>query len=314
MTDAVLAIEELVVAAGPHAILDRVSLAIGAGETLALVGESGSGKSTVARAILRLLPAPAVAITGGRIRFGAEDLARASESRMRAIRGGRIGMIFQEPMSSLDPCFTVGHQLREAMRLHGRRDAGVAAQEAALAGAGLEEAPALRGRFPHALSGGQRQRVAIAIALACGPALLLADEPTTALDPSVQKRILDLLGALARNRGLAVLLITHDLAVAAARADRIAVIYAGRIVEEGPARALVRRPRHPYTAALLACRPELHAPGARLPAIGGAVPSPAARPASCAFHPRCARASERCRHENPPLSGTHAAACWHPLA
>jgi oligopeptide/dipeptide ABC transporter ATP-binding protein len=302
--------------AGPVRVVEDAGFAVPAGRTLALVGESGCGKSVTAMAIMRLLPSPPSFIAGGRILFGGMDLAGLTESAMRPIRGDGIAMIFQEPMTSLNPAWTVGFQIAEALRLHrpvGRRQAlGRAAQLLGQVGIG---APDRRlAQYPHELSGGLRQRVMIAMAIACGPRLLIADEPTTALDVTIQAQILDLLARLQRELGMAILLITHDLGVVAEFSHEVAVMYAGRIVERAEVRALFARPRHPYPHALLAATPRLAAGRARLAAIPGMVPRPGRRPAGCAFADRCGRALDRCRAEVPPLApGAHGFACWNPV-
>ena len=294
--------------------VNSVSLSIEAGETLAIVGESGSGKSVTALSILRLLGA-AGRIETGAIRFEGEDLVRANDARMRAIRGNRIAMIFQEPMSSLNPTLTIGRQVAEPIRLH----RGVAWEEAlAQAGRLLEtvaipDAVKRLSDYPHQFSGGMRQRVMIAMALACEPRLLIADEPTTALDVTVQAQILDLLKSLTRESGVALMLITHDLGLVARYADRVAVMYAGRIIETAPVRELFGQPRHPYTRGLMTS-----APGAaqqvrqRLHAIGGQPPDLAALPPGCAFAPRCPLVEDACRAGPPALrqaGPSHTYAC-----
>ncbi len=265
---------EVASAGAPIPLLDDVSLSLGAGEILGLVGESGCGKSVTALSVLRLLPEPPTRVAGGTIRFEDEVVGSLSRRRLQALRGSRIGMIFQEPMSSLNPTFTVGWQIAEAVRLHtGLRGAALSARVRellALVGIGAPERRLAQ--YQHELSGGLRQRVMIAIALAADPALLIADEPTTALDVTVQRQVLDLISRLRRERGMAVLLITHDLGVISGYADRVCVMYAGLVVETAPASALFAAPRHPYTAALLAARPRLSGPRGRLAAIPGSVP------------------------------------------
>jgi len=278
-----------------------VSFDIAAGETLGLVGESGSGKSVTALSIVRLLRAPG-RMSGGHVRFKDVDLRTLSEPQMRAVRGRQIGFVFQEPMTALDPVYTVGAQIGEALRVHGLAH-GAAARARALelleavripnAGVRLDD-------YPHQLSGGMRQRVCIAIAIACRPQLLIADEPTTALDVTIQAEILDLLREMRRSLGLAMLLITHDLGVIAETADRVAVMYAGRVVETGPVREIFQRPAHPYTRALLASMPGGQQHGQRLRAIEGAVPLPGDLPPGCAFNPRCPDRFDRCTTSPPP--------------
>ncbi len=272
---------------GAAPAVDGVSFHIRAGETLGLVGESGSGKSMTALSVVRLLPESAQ-ISHGQILLGGRNLRPLSEHEMRAVRGASIGFVFQEPMAALDPVWTIGDHLIEALTLHGRADTRTAAAQAIRL---LERVrvpdPAARMReYPHQLSGGLRQRVCIAIAVACSPSLLIADEPTTALDVTIQADVLDLLRDMRRTLGLGVLLITHDLSVIAQAADRVAVMYAGRIVETGPVRDVLRHPRHPYTQGLLASMPS-GVNGGELRPIGGAVPRLGSLPKGCAFHPRC---------------------------
>ena len=311
---AVLQVENLTLAAGPAALVEDVSFSIAPGEMLALVGESGCGKSVTALAIMRLL-APAIRRTAGRILFDSTDLAPLDDEAMRRLRGNRIGMIFQEPMTSLNPVFTVGEQIAEVLRIHralSRRAAlGRAAELLDLVG--LPTPAAQLGRYPHQMSGGQRQRVMIAIALACEPRLLVADEPTTALDVTVQAQILALIDRLRRQLDMACLLITHDLGVVAEFCDRAAVMYAGRIVETGPAAAVFASPRHRYTDALVRTMPARNPPGEVLPAIAGQVPPPGARGNGCSFAPRCLVALPAC-DTRPVLAGAaHDVACWNPV-
>ncbi|MEO8573144.1 MAG: ABC transporter ATP-binding protein [Pyrinomonadaceae bacterium] len=292
--------------AGLVRAVDDVSFHIDEGELLGLVGESGSGKSITALSILRLISAPGK-IAGGSIRFKGEDLGAASENRMREIRGNDIAMIFQDPMTSLNPVYTVGEQIAEALRLHRKLD-----RKAAWAAAinSMEEvsipSPERRANdYPHQLSGGMRQRVMIAMALACDPELLIADEPTTALDVTIQAQILELLDELRRTRRLAVLLITHDLGVVAETADRVCVMYTGRIVEESPVDELFEKPKHPYTQGLLRSVPRLTAHdlerAVRLQTIEGVVPTPTSLPPGCHFAPRCEFRMERCTKGEIPL-------------
>ncbi|MFT4268950.1 MAG: ABC transporter ATP-binding protein [Xenophilus sp.] len=306
--------------AGPVRAVDGVSLRVERGETVALVGESGSGKSVTAYSVLRLLPRGQGRVTGGRILFDGQDLATLPEPAMRALRGNRISMIFQEPLSALNPVLSIGWQIAEAIRLHRsatRREAWARAVEL-LAQVGIPS-PAQRVHdVPHQLSGGMRQRAVIAIALACEPDLLIADEPTTALDVTTQAQILDLLRTLQAERGMGLLLITHDLGVVAEVADRAAVMYAGRVVEQAPVRALFEAPAHPYTEGLLASLAIEHLrPGARLPEIAGTVPSLLDMPPGCAFAPRCGRAEAQCHAARPALSdeedGARKVACHFPL-
>jgi peptide/nickel transport system ATP-binding protein len=300
--------------------VDGVSYSVNAGETLAVVGESGCGKSVTALSILRLVPSPPGRIVGGAIRFEGRDLLTLGDAEMRAIRGNEISMIFQEPMTSLNPVLTVSHQIGEALRLHQGLDAAAAEARAVemLRLVRIPEPERRARQYPHELSGGTRQRVMIAMALACNPKLLIADEPTTALDVTIQAQILDLMRELKAKIGAAIILITHDLGVVAEMAERVVVMYAGRKVEEAPVRDLFRRPCHPYTLGLLASVPRLGATlgrkeAPRLAEIPGVVPSLREPIVGCAFAPRCAYASERCRREAPALEEKapgHFAACF----
>ena len=288
---------------GTFNAIEDVNFDLAEGEVLGIVGESGSGKSVTALSILRLIPDPPGRITGGDVRFAGEDLLRASKRRMRQIRGGEISMIFQEPMSSLNPVFTVGDQIIETIRYH-ESMSGRAARERAIelldrVGIAL---PAQRlGEYPHQLSGGMRQRAMIAIALSCNPRLLLADEPTTALDVTIQAQILELLRDLQEEFRMTVVLITHDLGVVAQYVDRVMVMYAGRVIEEAGVEDLFANPRHPYTEGLLKSIPSLDRERSRLDAIAGVVPSPFDLPPGCRFRPRCAYARPPCDAADPPL-------------
>jgi peptide/nickel transport system ATP-binding protein len=300
-------------AGGPVEALRGVSFTLGAGQTLGLIGESGCGKSMTALALMGLQPESAT--VRGSIRLDGEELAGAPERRWCALRGARIGMVFQEPMTALNPLHTVGRQIAEPLRLHRGLSAGAARAEALrlLERVQLTQAAQRLDAYPHQLSGGQRQRVVIAIALACRPALLIADEPTTALDATVQREVLDLLATLVRDDGMALLLVSHDLAMVAERVQRLMVMYAGRVVEQGPADQVFAHPAHPYTQGLLAARPRLGLPrGTRLPTIPGRVPELHAMPPGCAFADRCPRAGDDCRAALPAdiaVGAAHAAAC-----
>jgi oligopeptide/dipeptide ABC transporter ATP-binding protein len=298
-------------------VVEELSFSVDAGRIVGLVGESGCGKSVTARAIMRLLPCPPASIEARRIALDGENLLALDERAMRDVRGNRIGMIFQEPMTSLNPTFPVGFQVGETLRLH--RDMGGATTRARvlellrMVGIG---APERRfEQYPHELSGGLRQRVMIAMALACHPKLLIADEPTTALDVTIQAQILELLARLRDELGMAILLITHDLGVVAEYADEVIVMYAGKLAEWADVRGLFRRPRHPYTQGLLGSMPRLSGSAGPLPTIPGTVPSPLARLPGCPFAGRCPRAIARCREVFPPLArrGGHGFACWNPV-
>jgi len=295
--------------------VDGVSYELGERETLAVVGESGSGKSVTALSILRLVADPPGRIVGGRIVFKGRDLATLSAAEIRKIRGKEISMIFQEPMTSLNPVYTCGEQIIEALVLHERIDRKAARIRAIemLRLVGIPVPEQRVDEYPHQMSGGMRQRVMIAMALACHPAILIADEPTTALDVTIQAQILELLKRLQAELGMAVLLITHDLGVVAETADRVAVMYAGQVVEYCDVEAAFHRTLHPYTAGLLASLPRLGDHRATLRVIPGNVPDPARFPQGCRFHPRCPVAQERCRTQDPPVltfDGTHQSRCW----
>ena len=298
---------------GPVPAVDDVRFEIRAGETLGLVGESGSGKTVTALSIMRLVQPPG-RIAAGRIRFNGRDLLALDESSMRAVRGAGIALIFQEPMTALNPVFTIGDQIAETLLVHGRATRREARSNAIelLRAVQIPNPESRITDYPHQMSGGMRQRVLIAIALACRPSLVVADEPTTALDVTIQAQILDLLGQMKSLFNLSLLLITHDLGVVAETADRVAVMYAGRIVEHGPVRAILREPQHPYTRGLLASMPG-GAPGRRLRAIDGSVPLLGDLPAGCAFHPRCPDRFHLCTIAPPPdyAVGTgHSAKCY----
>jgi peptide/nickel transport system ATP-binding protein len=313
----VLAVESLSVRRADGApIVQALSFEIARGETLAIVGESGCGKSMTALALMGLLP-PGMSLAGGCIELDGEDLALQSEKRLRQLRGRRMAMVFQEPMTSLNPVLRVGEQIAEVLLAHEAISAKAARARAAelLDRVRIPDAKRRLDAWPHQLSGGQRQRVMIAAAIACAPALLVADEPTTALDVTTQAEILSLLRELQRERGLAMLLITHDLGVVTQMAERVVVMYAGRRVEVGPTPAVLHGPRHPYTRLLLDARPHSGiARGGRLAEIPGLVPLPSELPMGCAFAPRCPRAAADCVAAQPPETGeaSHRAACLHP--
>jgi oligopeptide/dipeptide ABC transporter ATP-binding protein len=296
------------------AAVDGVSFALSRGETLALVGESGCGKSLTSLSLLRLVPEPGRIEPESRIRLGETDVLSLRGEALRDIRGRRIGMIFQDPMNSLDPVFRVGDQIAEGIRAHfpvSRREARDRSV-ALLREVGIPDPVARAQSYPHQLSGGMRQRVMIAIALAAEPEILIADEPTTALDVTVQAQILEVLDRLRTQRGMAVLLITHDLGIVAGRADRVAVMYAGEIVEEAPTARLFAQPSHPYTQGLFASIPRLSGPVERLNPIPGTVPPAAAWPSGCRFRPRCPYAFESCVRDPAllPAGPDHRARCW----
>jgi peptide/nickel transport system ATP-binding protein/oligopeptide transport system ATP-binding protein len=299
---------------GEVAAVDGVSLGVARGRTLGIVGESGCGKSVLSLSVMRLVPPPG-RNTAGRVMFDGQNLLDLSPAAMRDIRGNRIAMIFQEPMTSLNPVFTVGDQITEAMRAHDRTASEKALRSKAIAALDRVRIPAPDRRFdeyPHQMSGGMRQRVMIAMALACEPDLLIADEPTTALDVTVQAQILDLLRDLQAQTGMAIILITHDLGVVAEMADEVAVMYAGKVAERATGTAIFDDPQHPYTLGLLGSIPKLEEQHERLLAIEGAVPPPFALPKGCRFNPRCVFAVEECRQRPPTLREVapgHMAAC-----
>jgi oligopeptide/dipeptide ABC transporter ATP-binding protein len=306
--------------AGTAIAVNDLSLSVRQGETLCIVGESGCGKSMTALSLLRLVPRPAGRVAAGSAMIGGRDLFTLSESEMRAVRGGEIAMIFQEPMTSLNPVLTIGRQIAETVMVHENlpwTDC-MARALTMLHQVGMPEAARRLHEYPHQLSGGMRQRVMIAMALACRPRLLLADEPTTALDVTIQAQILDLIRDLQEQTGAAVILITHDLGVVAEMADRVLVMYAGRKVEEAVVGELFDAPLHPYTRGLMAAMPHLGGVSVgrrRLAEIPGVVPALSAMPPGCPFAARCQRASSRCHHAMPPLEALrpdHLVACWHP--
>ncbi len=305
-----LSARDLRVTLGGVAVLHGIDLDIGRGETVGLVGESGSGKSITALAAMRLLPAGAA--TSGALAFEGMDLLAADEPALCAYRGARVGMVFQEPMTALNPLMRASAQVAEPLRLHRRlpRREALARARNMLSEVGVTRPDA----WPHQLSGGQRQRVVIAAALACGPDLLIADEPTTALDVTVQAQVLALLAAAVADRRMALLLVSHDLGVVSRAVSRVLVMYAGRVVEEGDTAAVFARMAHPYTRALFAASP--HATDGMPVPVPGRMPQPGALPPGCAFAPRCVRAQDDCRALVPPWRGAaaHRVACWHPFA
>ncbi len=295
--------------------VDGVSFSIDRGERVALVGESGSGKSLTSLALLRLVPEPGRIAPETSIQLDGIDIMGLKGEALRALRGGRIGLVFQDPMTSLNPVLTVGYQVKEAVTAHHSMPAGQAKDRTIglLEEVGIPDPIARYRAYPHELSGGLRQRVMIAIALGGEPDLLVADEPTTALDVTVQAQILELLDGLRTKRNMALLLITHDLGVVAERTDRVMVMYAGQLVETAPTRTLFAAPGHPYTQALLRSMPRLTGPITRLPQIMGAVPQPYAWPAGCRFHPRCEHCIDACTSQAPPWRSAgpeQEAKCW----
>ena len=326
MTTPLLQVDGLTVSFGTEnerqtqrvSVVEDVSFRISSSQSLGLVGESGCGKSVTAMSIMRLLPEPPSRVESGRILFEGRDVLTCSKRVMRSIRGERIGMIFQEPMTSLNPVYSIGFQLTEVLRLH-RGVKGKAAADAAtdmLERVGVGAARSRLQQYPHELSGGLRQRVMIAMALICKPSLLIADEPTTALDVTIQAQILALLKELQSELGMALLLITHDLGVVAEMCEQVAVMYAGRIVEQAPVSYLFSQPRHPYTVGLLASIPRLGRKQDLLPTIPGIVPSPGQRGQGCSFAARCDHALPRCQTQSPTLdeyTSQHWSACWNPV-
>jgi len=308
---------------GIYRAVDGLTFDLGQGETLGLVGESGCGKSVTAMSILRLIPSPPSVVAGGSIRYKGEDLVQATEKRMRQLRGNEISMIFQDPMTSLNPVLTIGEQITETLMLHqklGKRAAWDRAAEM-LQLVGISESSKRVKEYPHQFSGGMRQRAMIALALACNPNVLIADEPSTALDVTIQAQILELMVKLKEEFGTAIIMITHDLGVVAETCARVMVMYAGRKVEEAPVDELFRAPLHPYTQGLMASVPKLDLQGGRsgrrprLAEIPGVVPALKGELKGCSFAPRCPRATDACRAETPDLErhdGRHWVACWNP--
>jgi peptide/nickel transport system ATP-binding protein len=320
--EALLSVEDIVVdlptPRGNLRAVDRVNLTVGAGQTLGVVGESGCGKTMLSRAILQLLPKKAKLT--GRVMFDGQDLVSLDREALRKLRGRSLAVVFQDPMTSLNPVLTIGTQLIETLQEHLELDLSSARKRSVelLAAVGIPAPEQRLQQYPHQLSGGMRQRVAIAIALSCEPKLLIADEPTTALDVTIQAQILDLLAREQRRRHMAMILITHDLGVVAGRTDEVAVMYAGRVVERAPTPALFKKMRMPYTEALLAAIPKLDAaPHTMLPAISGRPPDPTRPIKGCSFSPRCRYAVARCHEEKPALTEAetpaHQFACFHPI-
>jgi len=296
--------------------VDGVSYSIRPGETLGVVGESGCGKSVTAMSVLQLVPTPPGKYVGGEILFKGENLLEKSEAEMRKIRGKEISVIFQEPMTSLNPVFRVGDQIGESLRLHEGMTKAEARERSIelLKQVGIPSPEQRIDEYPHQLSGGMKQRVMIAIALACNPSLLIADEPTTALDVTIQAQILELLRDLQREKGMAILMITHDLGVVAENADHVVVMYAGKVVESAPVEELFENPKHPYTVGLFRSLPRLEQENERLEVIEGNVPNPLQFPSGCKFRPRCKHASETCAATEPELNQIdqkHQVACHH---
>ncbi|MGY3528923.1 ABC transporter ATP-binding protein [Bradyrhizobium sp. USDA 4452] len=323
MSGALLSVEDAVVdlptPRGNLRAVDHVDLAVGAGKTLGIVGESGCGKTMLSRAVLQLLPKKAR--LSGRVMFDGQDLTTLSAEKLRKLRGRSLAVVFQDPMTSLNPVLTIGTQLIETIQEHLELDLAQARQRSIelLAAVGIPAPEQRLAQYPHQLSGGMRQRVAIAVALSCEPQLLIADEPTTALDVTIQAQILDLLAREQQRRHMAMIIITHDLGVVAGRTDEVAVMYAGRVVERAPTPALFKQMRMPYTEALLAALPKLDVPPhTPLPAISGRPPDPTRPLKGCSFSPRCRYSAGRCSTEKPRLSPAetleHLYACFHPLA
>jgi peptide/nickel transport system ATP-binding protein len=322
MGKALLEVESLSVEfqtrSGTVRVLDEISFTLDKGQTLGIVGESGCGKSITALALMRLIAQPPGRVSSGEVRLNAENLLALTDSQMQKIRGNKMSMIFQEPMTSLNPAFTVGYQIAECVMLHEKQSQASAMARAVemLTAVGIP-APERRAlEYPHQFSGGMRQRAMIAMALACKPDVLICDEPTTALDVTVQAQIFDLMADLRERTGTAMILITHDMGAIAEMTDKVVVMYAGRIVEEGPVVDVIERPLHPYTQGLIACAPGRRAalPGQPLPEIPGTVPSPHDRNVGCSFAGRCAQVEERCKKSLPPRSynidQSRSVLCW----
>ncbi len=317
MTQPVLAVADLAISfateSGKNTVVDGVSFSIDAGEVLGLVGESGCGKSVTAMSLVSLLPSPPSKREKGSILLSGREIAGLSENELQKIRGAEVGFIFQEPMSSLNPVLTIGYQLTEAILLHQKISKSQSHERAVemLNLVGVSDPEIRMGQHPHELSGGMRQRIMIAMALMCSPKLLIADEPTTALDVTIQAQILDLLNSLRKKLGMSILMITHDLGVVAETCSKVVVMYAGRIVESGPVAEVFAHPKHPYTKALLASSPRGAQRQSELPTIPGIVAAPSDRAIGCSFAPRCALVTEKCRVDKPQLtSELHAVECW----
>lgn len=319
MSDPVLQIENLqthfFTDRGQIPAVDGVTITVNKGEVVGIVGESGCGKSVTSLSVMKLVPNPPGKIVGGKIKFKGEALVPADEKRMRDIRGNEIAMIFQEPMTSLNPVFTIGNQIGEAVRLHTKASKKESRARAIdmLKKVGIPRAEAIVDEYPHQLSGGMRQRVMIAMAMACNPELLIADEPTTALDVTIQAQILDLMRQLNQEAQTAILLITHDLGVVAEMCHRVVVMYAGNVIEEGDVRTILKKPKHPYTKGLLNSLPKLEESQERLYSIPGNVPIPGSLTVGCRFAPRCDQATDLCRSEMPQLKAVgenHLSRCW----
>ena len=319
MTERILEIKELRTHFssdhGDIPAVDGVDFYIKNGEIVGVVGESGCGKSVTSLSIMRLIPYPPGRIVGGVVEFKGEDLLQASEARMRKLRGNELAMIFQEPMTSLNPVYTIGNQISESVRLHRRMKKREARQHAIdmLKKVGIPRPEQIVSEYPHKLSGGMRQRVMIAMAMSCNPALLIADEPTTALDVTIQAQVLELMKSLNRQSGTAILLITHDLGVVAETCDRVVVMYAGKVVEEGDVQEIFKNPRHPYTKGLIGSVPRMDGGSGRLYSIRGNVPTPGSMPKGCRFAPRCDEVLPLCYEEMPELmilKGGHKSRCW----
>lgn len=316
-TEPLLAIEGLSVNLGSAAVVRDLSLQLNAGEMLGLVGESGCGKSVTALSVLDLLEDSPLRISAGAVRYQGQDLRTLDAAAVQKLRGNRIAMIFQEPMTSLNPVFRIGDQIAEVLQIHQGNTIrqGRLAAITLLERVGMASPQTMISRYPHQLSGGQRQRVMIAMALACEPQLLIADEPTTALDVTVQAQTLELLDQLRKDTGMAVLLITHDLGLVRQYCDRVAVMYCGQLVEVGACEQVFQSPAHRYTNALLQTVPALNAPGTRLPAIEGRVPAPGHWPPGCAYEPRCQHVVDECARRMPPLaSSVKGVRCWNPAS